>query len=1023
MELDLAGLIDEVPDVVLVIDRTGTIVFSNASSESVLGWPSEELVGQSIGVLVPTDRRSNHHSFVAGFFKAPVSRSMGVRRIDGLHRDGRVLAVDVQLAPRPDRGDVVAVIRDISRLRETQQELELSVHELAAMNSRLRAVLIDRNRLLGVAAHDLRNPLTTIVALADALHANVSGDLGEAAADGLKTVLESSLYMRDLVDDILAWSSVDDGSLRLDVRPVDMREFVESAGRQLGPIAANKGVELIISVPDELPPVPVDAAKVRQVVHNLVGNAIKFTAAGGSVSLELSLDGAFCCLAVSDEGPGLSEDDAKRIFLPFERGASKATGGEPSTGLGLAIVQRIVDGHGGRIDVHSALGEGATFEVCLPLGGPHQSAGGSETVGAPLTTPVLPVRPSDSGRADALALIDGLLREAPIACLLVDGQGVIVTANRRAHALFGFAPGQLRDRELTNLVPRASREKHRKEQLDFLASPKMRSIGSGPVVRGLHASGRELTLQVGLGTVEVGSERFALAVAEDLSERLAARREAEEAISRLEQGSSADRLVAETEVGLVVLDRDSDEVLFTNPAGRKILLETDISAVLHFAASSSSKPVKLPPSEAGGSMRDIEASVRDIEWEGRAARLVQLRDVTARERLHDQLMTIEKLGLVGQLASNVAHDFNNLLTKIQGALELARAETTSAKQMLRLAEIERSVELGAELTNRLLFLSRKTVGTVGTVDLRSVIVDVEPLMRQLVPMEISLLLDVGADVLAVHGDPVQLEQVVMNLVSNARDACVDRAKPGAWIRVRLRAAEPGQWLQSEGESPEPDRGIARVLLEVSDNGSGIAPEAQERIFEPFYSTREAGSGTGLGLSSVRAVVERSSGRIRVDSELGVGTSFTVVLPRVEAAEGVWSSSSEFRTVPGKRTVLVVDDEPAIRRILVEHLRREGLRVYDAATAVEALAVAEKLEYLDLLVTDLVMPEVDGWTLAEQLREARPGLSVLVMTGYGNDVLQSHGIDIEQIELLKKPFRLREASGRIKSLLRQTPPRP
>ncbi len=1007
-------MIDQIPDVVLVVDATGTITYANAASLQVLGWPPDELVGQSIGVIVPDDRKSRHRGFVVDYFGAPSPRAMGLRRIDGQRRDGTIIPVDVRLSPRPEHGDVVTVVRDIATLRRTEQQLEDTVHELAAMNGRLREILRDRNRLLGVAAHDLRNPLTTIVALADALLIGGRPTMGQSERDGLETVIESSLYMRDLVDDLLAFSSLDAGSLKLDPAEVDLRQLVASAGRQLEPIAHGKSVQLTVEVPDAPLTARVDAAKVRQVVHNLVGNAIKFTPPHAAVRLALTLEDDACCLRVTDEGPGLSDEEADRIFLPFERGESSPTSGESSTGLGLAIVQRIVDGHGGRIEVRSTPGQGATFEVCLPVEPPAATPAPGGDSDPLLVIPGVPGG-TEPRRAAVLSLVDGLLREAPVACLLVDRGGAIVTANRRADELFGYSPGRLRGRPLLDLVPDQFAPDHVRQQEAFFARPRPRSMGDGPVIRGKHKTGQELALTVGLGSVEVGGESYVLAVTEDLSERLAARREAEEAIRRLERGSAADRLVEESDVGLVVFGTEASSLLYTNPAGREIISETGAEAVLGLAQSGDRAAVRLAGVGPDGSPRSIEGSVRTIEWEGAPAKLVQLRDVTARDRLHDQLLTIEKLGLVGQLASNVAHDFNNLLTKIQGALELARAEVASPDQIRRLAEIERSVELGAELTSRLLFLSRKSVGTIAAVDLRSAVSDIEPLMRQLIPKEVSLLLDVPTVTLAVEGDPVQLEQVVMNLVTNARDACLDQAREGAFIRVRLRVVPPGESVGS-GDGPEPDIGTERVVLEVSDNGPGIRPELHDRIFEPFFTTRETGRGTGLGLASVRAVVERARGRIEVDSEVGVGTCFSVVFPRVLGENGVWSGSQEYRPLPGKRTVLVVDDEQAIRQILVEHLRRNGLQVYDAATAVAAIAVADKLEHLDLLVTDLVMPEVDGWTLAEQLRCSRPTLPVLLMTGYGNDVLQAHGVDLDEVEVMSKPFRLHEASDRILAAL-------
>jgi two-component system cell cycle sensor histidine kinase/response regulator CckA len=367
------------------------------------------------------------------------------------------------------------------------------------------------------------------------------------------------------------------------------------------------------------------------------------------------------------------------------------------------------------------------------------------------------------------------------------------------------------------------------------------------------------------------------------------------------------------------------------------------------------------------------------------------RDVTERRRLEEQLRQSQKMEAVGQLAGGVAHDFNNLLTVITGYGDLARAIIGDGAGAKELAEIEKAAQRAASLTQQLLAFSRRQIVNPEVLDLNEVVGGLLPMLQRLIGEDIAVITRFGNDLPPVHADMGQLEQVVMNLAVNARDAMPDG---GA---LTIETAE--ETIDLDGEP------VRCVCIAVSDTGVGIEPEALPHIFEPFYTTKPVGEGTGLGLATVHGAVTQSGGRVTVDSEPGRGTTFRVYLPATQAAQESHDDSPEGeRQLRGSETLLVCEDEQGVRDLLERLLTRAGYRVLCASRPREALALArEEPAAIHGLVTDVIMPDMPGPELARHLQGMRPGMRTLFLSGYTADTVHRRGNLPPGSAFLEKPF--------------------
>jgi PAS domain S-box-containing protein len=412
--------------------------------------------------------------------------------------------------------------------------------------------------------------------------------------------------------------------------------------------------------------------------------------------------------------------------------------------------------------------------------------------------------------------------------------------------------------------------------------------------------------------------------------------------------------------------------------------------------------------------RDEAVMLRDTDSQTLLMQGV-LYDITERKRLEDQLRHSQKMEAVGQLAGGVAHDFNNLLMLIQAHNERLRERLAVSDPAHRDAvEIEHAVVRAASLTRQLLAFSRKQVLQPKVLDLNAVLTEVAKMLDRLIGKNIELKVMSGHLLSRVKADPGQMEQVILNLAVNARDAMPQ----GGRLLIETRNVDVDEAYARNHEGVLPGK---YVKLTVGDTGTGMDAQTQARMFEPFFTTKEPGKGTGLGLATVYGVVKQTGGWIWVSSEPGRGTTFEIYLPQIDEVEKAVTTSAK-RATPtstpkGTETVLLVEDQDGIRDLVGEFLRRTGYTVLCAEDGDGALRLAGEYSHaIDLLLTDILMPNIGGQELAQRLTQVRPQMSVLFMSGYPEHTSLGHDAGEKHAAVLQKPFSMDHLARKIRSVL-------
>ena len=480
----------------------------------------------------------------------------------------------------------------------------------------------------------------------------------------------------------------------------------------------------------------------------------------------------------------------------------------------------------------------------------------------------------------------------------------------------------------------------------------------------------------------------------------------------------------------VVATNTVGEVVFLNPVAEQLTgwsaaeaLALPLMEVLGLRDESSGLPARDPTYDlAAGETRTYTLISRTGEKaavevgcfeNGEADNLlgavIVMRDIRARRVLENQLIQSQRMEAVANLAGGLAHDFNNQLTVILGYADELAARL-SARDQQEMLEIKHSASLASAITHQLLTLSRRELVHLEVLNVNEVICEMQPMISHSLGKTRTLATNLGSPEGFIRADRNQLKQVLLNLALNARDAMPS----GGELRL-----ESGN---CEVNAAGPDAGLYRpgtyVRLRVSDSGEGMNAETLSHIFEPFFTTKKPGFGTGLGLSIVHSIVTQTGGYISAASTIGRGTTFDVLLPSV----GTFQAARDGFYVPavagaGPRTVLLVEDEDSVRRLMHTYLEREGYQLLEARNGEEAQSLAEAYtDPIDILVTDVVMPGTTGPQLAERLAQTRPGLKVLFVSGYRHDSLEQDGVLRAGLSVLPKPFAAAELARRVRILL-------
>jgi two-component system cell cycle sensor histidine kinase/response regulator CckA len=505
-----------------------------------------------------------------------------------------------------------------------------------------------------------------------------------------------------------------------------------------------------------------------------------------------------------------------------------------------------------------------------------------------------------------------------------------------------------------------------------------------------------------------------------------------QAIAALRDSEEQYRLIAENTGDLISLLDQEGRCLYASPSHRNVLGYAPVELIgvsfadfvhpedLALVVEQTARLAKEGKAQATFRARHADGSRRWIEtfWtatmqDGMHYNVAVGRDVSERKRLEAQFLQAQKMESVGQLAGGVAHDFNNLLTAILSYTELARDALHPSDPVHKdLGEVTRAARRAADLTRQLLAFARKQIIEPQVLNLNELIDDMDKLLRRLIGEDIELIIRLSPELDQVKADPGQIEQVLVNLVINARDAMPEGGKLIIeTCNARFDDAYTDQHLGATAGD--------YVLLEVSDTGSGMNAETQRRIFEPFFTTKEPGRGTGLGLATCYGIIKQHGGYIALYSEVGLGSSFKIYLPLITEQASAAPQPEDPGAAPhGTETILLAEDELAVRMLACRVLREQGYTVIEAANGDEALQIAHARGGLtiDLLLTDIVMPKMGGPALAEELTALYPAIKVLFISGYTDSAIVHQGWLAPGVEFLQKPFSPADLARKLREVL-------
>ena len=640
-----------------------------------------------------------------------------------------------------------------------------------------------------------------------------------------------------------------------------------------------------------------------------------------------------------------------------------------------------------------------------------------------------------TGRKEAEAALQSerdfnasLVNTARVIMLVLDTEGRIISYNPYMEELTGYKLEQVRGRDwFSTFLPERDRERIRTVFLGAVAG----SHVHGNVNAIVTADGRECEVEWRSDTLRDGDGRITgvLAIGQDVTE----------------QRGAGQALAQEQSLVNTVLETIPDHIYFKDLEGR--FLRINRSLAEYFGLNDPSQAIGktdydfFGPEHAGQAYVDeqevmhsgqpeVAQEEKEVWPDGRetwvSTTKIALRDgrgqvigtfgisrdITERKRLEAQFLQAQKMESVGRLAGGVAHDFNNLLTVINLNTTFAHQDLPREHPVQEyLGDVLKAADSAANLTRQLLAFSRRQIIEPKVLDLNALIKNTQKMLHRLIGEDIEVVKLASPDLGLVEADVGQIEQVLLNLAVNARDAMPQGGKltiktanatlDGGYVRQHLGAVA-GQY----------------VMFSVSDTGTGMSDEIKRHLFEPFFSTKDVGKGTGLGLATVYGIVKQHHGYIWVDSEPGEGATFTVYLPRIErVVERTPESETVGDTLQGGETILMVDDDLAVRAVMARMLSQLGYNVLLAANGLEGLRTAQKHRgKIDLLLTDVVMPQMGGKPLADAFRSLQPDAAVLYITGYTDDAIVDHGVLNPGVVLLQKPFTAGVLARKVREVL-------
>jgi PAS domain S-box-containing protein len=935
------------------------------------------------------------------------------------------IIIDASLAPvKDEQGHVVFITaegRDITEKKAQEREIARQREELAKLDEL-------KTQFFANISHEFRTPLTLMLGPIEDALSDRDEPLGNRQRERATLIRRNSLRLQKLVNTLLDFSRAEAGRLQAVYQPTDLASFTQDLASNFRSACEKPGLWLAVETPTLPEPVFIDREMWEKIVLNLVSNAFKFTLDGG-INISLAAEDGHATLRVTDSGTGIPEAELPRIFERFHRieGARGRT--HEGTGIGLAMVQELVKLHQGSISVESTVGRGATFIVRIPFGSAHLppeqiEPASTQVARAPRAEAFvsealrwLPDAGEDGGQpvlrsppavgeqrphvvladdnADMRQYLGRLLAPSYDVTAVADGEDALA-AVARVHP----------DLILTDIMMPGL------DGFDLLrqlrADPELRDI---PVIVLSARAGEEAKVEgLRMGANDYLVKPFS---ARDLLARVSSTVGRARARGRLREQAQQElegryRLLVEAVTDYAIYMLDPDGIVTSWNAGARRFKGYDDSEIIghHFSRfyteedRLSGLPAKnLAIAEREGKFESEGWRVRkngERFWasviidpirdpSGRLIGYAKVtRDLTERqaaqralEEARERTIQSQKMEAVGQLTGGIAHDFNNLLAVVLGSLELLQRRVPAGQpQLMRLVDnATRAAQRGAALTQRMLAFARRQELNLKPVDVPALMRGMSELLERSLGPSVLIETRFPLSLSRVTADPNQLEMAVLNLVVNARDAMPD----GGTIVISARPVGITRGYNSDLEAGE------YVCLSIEDTGEGMDEATLALAMDPFFTTKELGKGTGLGLPMVQGLAEQSGGRFFLKSRKGEGTTAELWLPvaTVDAAAAVGDAEPEEEAETGKGSLVlvVVDDDNLILTNMVAMLEDLGHRAFEASSGQQALDILHRERTIDLVITDQVMPQMTGLQLIRQIRAERPDLPVILATGY------------------------------------------
>jgi PAS domain S-box-containing protein len=643
----------------------------------------------------------------------------------------------------------------------------------------------------------------------------------------------------------------------------------------------------------------------------------------------------------------------------------------------------------------------------------------------------LPDKPETSIQSSEARWLSAVVEAAVDGVILIDARGSVLMFSSACERLFKYQANEVVGQNVKMLMPGPYREKHDGYIDNFHRTSERKIIGIGREVFGLRKDGTTFPMYLTVGEAKQDQGSIFVGIIHDLTERERVEHALRESNARL-------KAVVDTAVDGVILIDSHGCILKFNPACEK-LFKYRADEVIHqnvkllmplsyrvehdgyirnFLETGERKIIGIGREVLGqrkdGSTFPMDLSVGEARQEGESIFVGIIHDLTERKRTEELLVQAQKMEMVGQLSGGIAHDFNNLLTVIVGNAEFLSEKLKARQDLQQLADdIGRAGDRGAELTQRLLAFGRRQILRPVEIDCNTLLDSMHKLLLRTLRQDIVIKADLDPEVSFAFADAAQLESAVLNLAVNSQDAMLS----GGHLTISTANASLDNHYKSLHPEVIPGE---YVLIAVTDDGDGMSKEVIERAFEPFYTTKEVGKGSGLGLSMVYGFVKQSNGHVAIYSEPGLGTTVRIYLPQIATKlprlqEQIPTGAASLPR--GVETVLVVEDDPFVRSYAITSVESLGYSVIAAVDGNDALQKLRTDIHVDILFTDIVMPGgINGWELADLARKLRPGLPVLLTSGYALETLVKHGRLRAGAVVLAKPYRKTDLARRLREVV-------